>query len=118
MRNILRSILVVFFVATVSSCSEDDGATYPTPTGFSVSPSAANVESAGGVVAVVINGGNLGWAIESSETWIKVSKAYGSGDATIELSIEANASEGPRNGSVVISPTFGKEPVTIQIDQN
>lgn len=118
MRNILHIILVGFLVGILASCSEDDGAVYPMPTEFSASPSAVNVETTGGVVEVVVNGGNLGWRIEASDAWIQVSKAYGSGDATVEVSIEANTSEGPRSGTVVISPTFEKEPVVIEITQN
>lgn len=117
MRKILYIISVVFTVAIFTSCTEDDGAVYPTPTEFSASPSAADYETTGGVVEVIINGGNLGWSIEASDTWIQLSKVYGSGDATIEISVEANTSEGSRTGTVVISPTFEREPITIEIKQ-
>ncbi len=118
MKKILYVFSLALFIGLFASCTEDDGAVNPTPSAFSATPTSANVEVAGGTVEIVINGGNLGWKIDTSDTWFEISKQYGSGDATVILTVEANTTESPRNGIVTLHPTFGQEPVSIAITQD
>lgn len=118
MKKFLYVFSITLFIGFFASCTEDDGAVYPTPSEFSASPTTANVDVAGGTVEIVINAGNLGWAIADPDAWFEISKQYGSGDATVILTIEPNTTESPRNGTIKIIPTFGKEPVSIAITQN
>lgn len=118
MKKILYVFSLALFIGFFASCTEDDGAAYPTPSEFSASPTTANVDVTGGTVEVVINGGNLGWKIDASASWCKISKEYGSGDATVILTIESNTTDSPRSAVVIINPTFGQEPISIAITQN
>lgn len=101
-----------------TSCNKDDGAYYPVPSDFSVNPTTAqSVAADGGTIELTISAGNLGWWIESSETWCKVSQKYGSGDGKVTLTIVKNSSGVFRQSEVVINPTFNLEPVKITINQ-
>lgn len=112
---ILSLSLFIFFFA---SCDEDNGAHFPKPTGFSVSPTTATIAATGETVELTINGGNLGWKIATSDSWCQISKAYGSGDAKVTLTIKVNESGSSRSATVNINPTFGQTPATIVINQN
>lgn len=118
MKKFLYLFSLTLFIGFFASCTEDDGAVYPTPSAFSVSPTTSSVDVVGGTIEVVIKAGNLGWSIDTPETWCKVSKKYGSGDATVVLTIESNDTDAPRNGTVIIQPTFDQEPISISISQN
>ena len=118
MKKILYVCSLALFICFFASCTEDDGAEYPTPSAFSVSPTASSVDVNGGTIEVVIKAGNLGWAISTTDNWCKISKLYGSGDATVLLTIAPNTTDSPRTGVVEIQPTFGQEPVSVAITQN
>lgn len=118
MKNFLYVVSFALCIGLFASCTEDDGAVYPTPSEFSASLTTTNVEMTGGTLELVVKGGTLGWKIEASEPWFKISKLYGSGDATVIITVEPNPSDLPRSGEVAIHPTFGQEPVTITITQN
>lgn len=100
------------------SCTENEGAVFPQPTAFSVTPTTQTLTAVGGDVDMVINGGNLGWSITSNDVWVKISKAYGSGNATVKLTIVANTTGAKRETSIIVKPTFNVEPVKISITQN
>lgn len=118
MKKFIYVFSLALFIGLFASCTEDDGAVYPTPSAFSVSPTTSSVDVAGGTIEVVIKAGTLGWAVSTTDTWCKISKLYGSGDATVILTIAPNTTDAPRTGVVEVHPTFGQEPVFIDISQN
>lgn len=118
MKKFLYVFPLVLLIGLFASCTEDDGAVYPTPSAFSVSPTSSSIEVAGGIIEVDIKAGNLGWSISTQDAWCKISKLYGSGDATVILTIASNDTDASRTGVVEIRPTFDQEPVLIHIIQN
>lgn len=101
-----------------TSCDKNDGAYQPVPSAFSVNPSTAQtVSKDGGSIEITITAGNVGWWIESTQTWCKVSRKYGSGDGKVTLAIDKNATGTGRQAEVTIHPTFKLEPVKIALSQ-
>ena len=111
-------LYTLLFIGVLCSCNENDGAHFPEPTAFSVTPTTHTLSSAGGDVEIKINGGNLGWSITSNNPWVKISKSFGSGDATVKLTVSANTTGAKRESSIVVKPTFNLDPVIISIIQN
>jgi len=119
MKKLLLYTLAILAISiSAVSCSEDNGAYYPEPSEFSVSPVTGNFDAAGGTLQLTINGGNLGWWIVSSSSWCTVSKSYGSGNATITITVTANSTGIARNSVVTVNPTFQQQPVEVEITQN
>jgi hypothetical protein len=46
---------------------------------------------------------NIGWSVETNQTWLTISKASGSGNATITLSAAVNQSASARSATVTVS---------------
>lgn len=108
---------VILFLGVLCSCEEDHGAYYPVPTEFTVSPTSFTINPDGGDIEITINGGNLGWWIETSDSWVSVTKKYGSGNATIKISVAKNLTGEPRQTTVVVNPTFNQPSVSVIITQ-
>lgn len=118
MKNVIYFTILVMIGFIGVSCDKNDGAYYPVPSDFSVSPAAAqSVGTDGGTIELTISAGNLGWWIESSQTWCKISRKYGSGDDKVTVTVDKNASGAARQATVTVSPTFKKEPVKITVNQ-
>ena len=118
MKNIIHIIVIVLFSTFIASCDKNNGAYYPVPSDFSVSPTTEqSVSKDAASIELKINAGNLGWWVESSETWCKPSQKDGSGDGTITLEISENKSGEKREAVVTINPTFQLKPVTITVNQ-
>ena len=75
----MKHIINIFALAVIGIWSKDNIAYfklayYPVPSDFSVSPTAAQaVGTDGGTIELSIQAGNVGWWIESSQTWCTVS---------------------------------------------
>lgn len=118
MKNLIHIIVLVLFSTIITSCDKNDGAYYPVPSDFSVSPTTEqSVSKDANSIELTIEAGNLGWWIESSQTWCKASRKYGSGDGKVTIEIEENNSGEKRSAVVTINPTFQLEPVTITVNQ-
>lgn len=111
--------IIVFAVTSllVISCDKNDGAYYPVPSDFSVAYDNLSISKEGGVVELDINAGNLGWIIESSETWCAASRKFGSGDAKVILTVAENNSGGSRSTEISVKPTFNQTPVKFIVSQ-
>ncbi len=118
MKTLVYIFVVAFCSLFISGCEEDKGAAYPKPSEFTVSPLSVSAIAAGSTVELTINGGNLGWYVETSDDWYSVSRKYGSGDMKITLTIKANNSGSQRTGLLEIRPTFDQDPVRISINQD
>lgn len=67
---------------------------------LNVNPSSLNYTSTGGTQATNITS-NVSWSVTTSDSWITVSQASGTGDATLDISV--SNSEESRSGTVTIS---------------
>lgn len=118
----MKHIIYIFAFAIIGimivSCDKNDGAYYPVPSAFSVSPTTAqSVGTDGATIEIMINAGNVGWWVESSQTWCTVSQKYGSGDGKIIVTAGKNTTGTARHAEVTIHPTFKLEPIKIVINQ-
>ena len=111
MKRVFYIIAIIWVgIAVVTSCDKNEGAYYPVPSAFSVTPQTVQSVSKDGA-------GNLGWWVESSATWCKVSKKYGSGDGKVTLTIDKNNSGTSRKAEITVYPTFKQPSVLITINQ-
>ncbi|RRD62403.1 hypothetical protein EII40_03405 [Tannerella forsythia] len=119
MKKVIYIIAIIWIgMAVISSCDKNEGAYYPAPSAFSVTPQTVpSVPKDGGNVELVIAAGNLGWWVESSTAWCKVSKKYGSGDGKVTLTIDKNDSGISRKAEVTVHPTFQQASVQITVHQ-
>lgn len=118
MKKIISITTFILIAVMWISCDENDGAYYPVPSAFSVNPSSAQtIVKEGKTIELEITAGNVGWWIESNQTWCKISRKYGSGDAKVTLTIDKNDTGSARQAEVKINPTFKLEPVKIAISQ-
>lgn len=118
MKKFVYIAAFIFIAIMTSSCDKNDGAYFPVPSAFSVSPTGAlSIGKDGGTIELSITAGNLGWWIESSAAWCTVSQKYGSGDGKVTLTIAKNTSGAARLAEVVVNPTFKLTPVKIVINQ-
>jgi hypothetical protein len=73
------------------------------PCRFDVSPSSADVATAGGVVSIrVAAPGGCAWTTQSSGPWLSVEPRNGQGAGTVQITVAANG-EAARSGSVTIA---------------
>jgi photosystem II stability/assembly factor-like uncharacterized protein len=70
---------------------------------LSVSPTAVNIAAPENSTASFNITSNTDWSIQSFEDWFTLSKASGSGNATINLTAYANHSKTPRKATVIVS---------------
>ena len=119
MKRVIYIIAIIWVgIAVVTSCDKNEGAYYPVPSAFSVTPQTVqSVSKDGGNVELVMAAGNLGWWVESSAMWCKVSKKYGSGDGKVTLTIDKNNSGTSRKAEITVYPTFKQPSVLITINQ-
>lgn len=118
MKKLIYFLFLISIVSFVLSCDKNDGAYYPVPSEFSVSPSGDQSFAVdGGSITLTITTPNLGWWIESSEGWCTVSKKYGSGDGEVTVTVSKNNSGISREATLSVNPTFGKESVILIIRQ-
>lgn len=118
MKKILFFVFLMSIVIITSSCDKNDGAYYPVPSEFSVTPAAdQSIGTEGGTIVLTIATVNLGWWIETSESWCTASSKYGSGAGEVTLTIGKNTTGSPREATISVHPTFGKEPIAFTVKQ-
>lgn len=128
MERLTHILIIILWSIFITSCSEEEGAYRPTPSDFSVVTSTIEtISSEGGEVEIDIQGGNLGWYINSTANWCKFSKKsgqtgsttmYGSGNTRIYIAVNKNTTGKARQGTVVIQPTYEMQAINIQINQH
>lgn len=118
MKKLTSLIVIVLIGGLFWTCDKNEGAYFPVPSNFSVAPTTTQtLNKDGGSIEFTISAGNLGWWIESSQSWCKVSTKYGSGDGKVTLTVGKNDTNKARNAEIIIHPTFKLEPVKIVINQ-
>lgn len=118
----IAASLLLFVTVSVctAACSKQNLPVPPQPSNFS----AALVKyplfpAAGAKDTILISGGTNGWWVTMpSNNWAVITKLYGSGDFKLPVDVKANATGAAREIEVVVSPTFGQQPVTIKIKQS
>ncbi|MCB9289467.1 MAG: T9SS type A sorting domain-containing protein [Lewinellaceae bacterium] len=77
-----------------------------------VSPANVSVEANSGSIPIDISS-DLGWTASSSDPWLTVSPAGGTGNAAISLSYSSNTSINSRQATVQIETTCRTEQITV-----
>jgi len=81
---------------------------------LTVSPLSLDVAAAEGSSAIFTVTSNTGWVVLPNETWLKVSKPFGSGNSEVMVTAEANSTTSQRTGTLVVSATgAGTQTVTV-----
>ena len=80
-----------------------------------VSPSSLNYSADGGSNDVTVNS-NVNWTATSSENWLTINPASGSGNGAFSVVAAANTSDGERTATITVSGQ-GAETQTISITQ-
>ena len=71
---------------------------------YSVSPLTVSMGSAGGTATVSVTAGTgCSWSSGSSVTWLTLLAGSGTGNGSVTFSSSANASSGPRTGSILVA---------------
>jgi hypothetical protein len=99
----------------------------PTPTCFdqyfnqcvpelSITPSIRNVSAPKGVSTFDITS-NTDWIVTETIPWLNVATTGGTGNKTLKVNYEVNASGSPRSGGIAISTTDGSLSETVTVSQ-
>ena len=109
-------VTLVFFAA----CEKQDLPAKPVASDFSAAMenSITSFPATGGTGNILVKGGTNGWWVTMpTNTWCVITKLYGAAEFKIPVTVKTNTTGVAREINVVLHPTFGLEPVTINLKQ-
>lgn len=109
MKHLRLFFLVAVSALVVVSCNKPEPE--PGPVRVSVSPSSISFSSEGGTEGVAVSSNGL-WYARSDASWISVSPASGSGNATLQVTAQSNPKDS-RTGSIRIESADNQATVSV-----
>lgn len=109
MKTVLRSILAVVVMLTLTSCPPDPQIE------LTVSPSTLTLDNNNQGEINIIS--NTSWNIRSTETWLSASTTSGMGDRQVMITAINNTSDQTRSAQLVVSDKTNSETRTVTVTQ-
>ncbi|MCD8209915.1 MAG: BACON domain-containing protein, partial [Prevotella sp.] len=100
MNKILTIAVVLFFISSLISCSDDDD---DKVSGFSIDKDEITIGAEGGSDLITVSSG-VGWTASASVPWITISPANGVGSAECSIVIDTTLVVGMREATVTFLP--------------